>query len=130
VAINKSIEEKTFHNKPNLVKMFSRAKDGNGRVHFLGLVSSVSCNQVVVCIMCHVFKYIGYCIVFVSTRLVMAVYTVISITCLHYWRLPSNMLFLIVLCTSLPMAETPHQPVEVSTSSKHTYVKYLGVIKN
>ncbi|XP_065919283.1 2,3-bisphosphoglycerate-independent phosphoglycerate mutase-like [Dysidea avara] len=39
VAINKSIEEKTFHNEPNLVKMFSRAKSGNGRVHFLGLVS-------------------------------------------------------------------------------------------
>ena len=39
MAINKSIEEKSFHTRPNLLKMFARAKSKNGRVHFLGLVS-------------------------------------------------------------------------------------------
>ena len=49
MAINKAIEEKSFHTRPNLVKMFARAKSKNGRVHFLGLVSDcrgVSCDAV------------------------------------------------------------------------------------
>ena len=49
MGINKSIEEKSFHTRPNLLKMFAKAKSKNGRVHFLGLVSycrGESCDHV------------------------------------------------------------------------------------
>ena len=41
MAINLAIKNKTFHIKPTLLEAFERAKSKNGRVHFLGLVSSV-----------------------------------------------------------------------------------------
>lgn len=39
VRIDQSIEEGTFKDTENIVKSFNRAKDGNGRLHLLGLVS-------------------------------------------------------------------------------------------
>ena len=39
VGINRSIEEGTLASRPNVVAAFDRAKAGNGRLHFLGLVS-------------------------------------------------------------------------------------------
>lgn len=39
VAINMSIENKSFYTKPELVAVFDKVKSKNGRLHFLGLVS-------------------------------------------------------------------------------------------
>lgn len=39
VAINFAVEKKTLSSRSNLMKAFQRAKNGNGRFHFLGLVS-------------------------------------------------------------------------------------------
>lgn len=39
VRINQSIEDNTFASNPRLQAAFNQAKSGNGRVHFLGLVS-------------------------------------------------------------------------------------------
>ncbi|KAJ3290769.1 2,3-bisphosphoglycerate-independent phosphoglycerate mutase [Borealophlyctis nickersoniae] len=39
VRIELAIEKETFAQQPNLVKAFERAKNGNGRLHLLGLVS-------------------------------------------------------------------------------------------
>jgi 2,3-bisphosphoglycerate-independent phosphoglycerate mutase len=39
VAINFAVEKKTLSSRSNLMKAFQRAKNGNGRLHFLGLVS-------------------------------------------------------------------------------------------
>lgn len=39
VAINMSIENKSFYTKPELLAAFDKVKSKNGRLHFLGLVS-------------------------------------------------------------------------------------------
>lgn len=39
VAINMSIENKSFYTKPELLVAFDKVKSKNGRLHFLGLVS-------------------------------------------------------------------------------------------
>jgi len=39
VRIDQSIKKRTFHKADNIVASFQRAKDGNGRLHLLGLVS-------------------------------------------------------------------------------------------
>ena len=42
MAINFAVEKKTLSSRSNLMKAFQRAKNGNGRFHFLGLVSTTS----------------------------------------------------------------------------------------
>ncbi|KAJ3739659.1 BPG-independent [Lentinula detonsa] len=39
VRIDVSIKKKEFHTNPTILRSFKRAKDGNGRLHFLGLIS-------------------------------------------------------------------------------------------
>ena len=39
VRIDVSIKKRQFHKSPNIVKSMQRAKDNNGRLHLLGLVS-------------------------------------------------------------------------------------------
>ena len=39
VRIDVSIKKRQFHKSPNIVQSMQRAKDGNGRLHLLGLVS-------------------------------------------------------------------------------------------
>jgi len=39
VRIDVSIKKRLFHKSPNIVQSMQRAKDGNGRLHLLGLVS-------------------------------------------------------------------------------------------
>jgi hypothetical protein len=41
VRIDVSIKKRQFHKSPNIVASMQRAKDGNGRLHLLGLVSCV-----------------------------------------------------------------------------------------
>ena len=41
VRIDMSIKKRRFHKSPNIVGSMQRAKDGNGRLHLLGLVSSL-----------------------------------------------------------------------------------------
>jgi len=38
VRIDVAIKKREFHKNPTIVESFKRAKDGNGRLHFLGLV--------------------------------------------------------------------------------------------
>jgi len=38
VRIDVAIKKKEFHKNPTIVESFKRAKDGNGRLHLLGLV--------------------------------------------------------------------------------------------
>jgi len=38
VRIDVEIKKKEFHKNPTIVESFKRAKDGNGRLHLLGLV--------------------------------------------------------------------------------------------
>jgi len=38
VRIDVAIKKKEFHKNPKIVESFKRAKDGNGRLHLLGLV--------------------------------------------------------------------------------------------
>ena len=38
VKIDVAIKKKEFHKNPTIVESFKRAKDGNGRLHLLGLV--------------------------------------------------------------------------------------------
>lgn len=40
VRINKAVQEKTLINNKNLIAACNKAKSGNGRLHFLGLVST------------------------------------------------------------------------------------------
>jgi len=39
VRIDQSIKKRQFHESPNIVEAMKHAKDGNGRLHLLGLVS-------------------------------------------------------------------------------------------
>ncbi|KAF9445747.1 phosphoglycerate mutase [Macrolepiota fuliginosa MF-IS2] len=39
VRIDTSIKKKKFHKNPELLELFERAKNGNGRLHLLGLIS-------------------------------------------------------------------------------------------
>ena len=39
MAINMSIENKSFYTRPELMVAFDKVKSKNGRLHFLGLVS-------------------------------------------------------------------------------------------
>lgn len=38
VRIDVAIKKKEFHKNPTILESFNRAKDGNGRLHLLGLV--------------------------------------------------------------------------------------------
>lgn len=38
VRIDVAIKKREFHKNPKIVESFKRAKDGNGRLHLLGLV--------------------------------------------------------------------------------------------
>lgn len=38
VRIDVSIKKRTFHKNPNILESFNRAKNGNGRLHLMGLV--------------------------------------------------------------------------------------------
>ncbi len=40
VRIDVSIKKRQFHKNENILESFNRAKDGNGRLHLLGLVST------------------------------------------------------------------------------------------
>lgn len=40
VRINKAVQEKTLIQNKNLIAACNKAKSGNGRLHFLGLVST------------------------------------------------------------------------------------------
>lgn len=42
MAINLAIKQKTLSSKPGLVEAFTAAKSNNGRLHFLGLVRSIT----------------------------------------------------------------------------------------
>jgi hypothetical protein len=41
VRIDVSIKKRQFHKSKNIVDSFNRAKEGNGRLHLLGLVSDL-----------------------------------------------------------------------------------------
>ena len=41
VRIDVAIKKREFHKNPNILESFKRAKDGNGRLHLLGLVSGI-----------------------------------------------------------------------------------------
>jgi 2,3-bisphosphoglycerate-independent phosphoglycerate mutase len=43
VRIDVSIKKRQFHKSKNIVDSCNRAKEGNGRLHLLGLVSEISC---------------------------------------------------------------------------------------
>ena len=59
MGINKSIEDKSFYTKPNLLKTFARAKSKTGRLHFIGLVSNcMTC--------CYVVRIIRVTVIVVS----------------------------------------------------------------
>ena len=47
VSINRTLEEKTLGSKPNLAGAFHHVKQGNGRLHLLGLVRCAGSQRVV-----------------------------------------------------------------------------------
>ena len=46
VRIDVSIKKRQFHKNQVILESFNRAKDGNGRLHLLGLVSTPSVKRI------------------------------------------------------------------------------------
>ena len=49
VRIDQSIKKRQFHKNDKIVESCKHAKDGNGRLHFLGLVSFIVAGWVGLC---------------------------------------------------------------------------------
>ena len=67
VAINRAISNKTLASRPTLVDAFTTAKAKNGRLHFLGLVSTFTISHSMLIIIW------GYCSTMHHSRLCVCV---------------------------------------------------------